>query len=152
VLYLVLIGLVIVFAYQQGYKANEPNDPYAWLVGFNGQLPDRINSSDIQFDKTGIHINGKFILSEYADTDSMIPIFDEGSNGISIQYTKDIQLQVGDIVTFTHKGSNIAHRVVFIGRDDWGTYYVVKGDNNDSPDSMKLRDHEIQRVLVGVIW
>ncbi len=45
----------------------------------------------------------------------------------------------------------IIHRVVEIGEDEQGTYFITKGDNNFFSDG-KVRFGQIKYVTIGVIY
>ncbi|MBN1175096.1 hypothetical protein JXA48_00475 [Candidatus Woesearchaeota archaeon] len=90
-----------------------------------------------------------------ADTNSMDPFFDSGANVLQIipQFPSDIA--VGDVVSYSPQGSpakHIIHRVVYIGEDEEGLYFILKGDNNAVSDPGKVRFEQIDRVLIGVIY
>jgi len=113
---------------------------------------DRILEQDIQILPDKIIINIKDTsISRYADTGSMIPIIDEGANGIRIIPKSESDIQVGDIVTFEQDGILIVHRVVEIGEDTIGTYFITKGDNNAFSDG-KIRFDQIRYLTIGVLY
>lgn len=113
---------------------------------------DRISRSDIEVysDKIIIKLNNAS-LSEYAETGSMRPILDAGANGIRIAPKNESEIKVGDIVTFESNGELLVHRVIKIGKDDEGTYFITKGDNNWFSDG-KIRFEQIKYITVGVIY
>jgi|SRR3989344_3729855 len=114
---------------------------------------DRIKESQIHVyeDKVVIDIkNPKW--AKFADTGSMKPYFDQGSNAIQIQPSFPEDIQIGDIISYEHQGNIIIHRVIEIGKDDKGIYYQVKGDNNLSKDPLKVRFSQVRRILVGIIY
>lgn len=92
-------------------------------------------------------------LSAYADTNSMDPTLDKTANGIEIVPKSPEQIHVGDIVAYSPEGSNslIVHRVVEVGKDEQGFYFIVKGDNNTATDG-KIRFEQIKYVTIGVIY
>ena len=45
----------------------------------------------------------------------------------------------------------IVHRVIDIGTDSEGTYFITKGDNNNIVDG-KVRFEDIEFITIGVIW
>jgi len=90
-------------------------------------------------------------ISRYAPTGSMKPVLDRESNGIRIKPENKEQIKVGDIITFEQDGYLIIHRVVEIGEDDKGTYFITKGDNSNVTDG-KIRFEDIKYITIGIIW
>ena len=89
-------------------------------------------------------------LSNYAASGSMMPVLDSGSNGIRI-VPKEGELKIGDIVSYEKDGELIVHRIVEIGQDSEGTWFVTKGDNNSANDG-KIRFSDIRYVTIGVLY
>jgi hypothetical protein len=90
--------------------------------------------------------------ANFADTNSMDPFLDQGSNALQLVPTSTDDIHVGDIVSYKRGNSRIIHRVVFIGEDEEGTYYILKGDNNPTSDPGKVRFEQIDRVLFAIIY
>lgn len=90
--------------------------------------------------------------ANFADTNSMDPFLDEGSNALQLVPTSVDEIQVGDIISYQYGTDRIIHRVIFIGTDEEGTYFIVKGDNNPVSDPGKVRFEQIDRVLFGIIY
>lgn len=105
---------------------------------------------DVYDDRIVIHVSNAS-LSRYAPTGSMKPTFDENSNGIRIVPKSENEIKVGDIITYQDGDSLIVHRVIEIGTDNQGTYFIPKGDNNTVSDG-KVRFSKIKYVTIGVIW
>lgn len=101
-------------------------------------------------DKIVIYVNNAGI-SRYADTGSMKPTLDEFSNGIRIVPEKPEDIHVGDIITFEEGKDLIIHRVIEIGKDSNGTYFITKGDNNNISDG-RIRFENIKYKTIGLIW
>ena len=126
-------------------------------LGLNGN-----NNSDAPFDfiseenikiyddKIVLDIKGAS-LSRYGPTGSMRPVLDEGSNGIRIVPKSEMEIYVGDIVTFEQEDLLIVHRVIEKGIDNKGIYFITKGDNNSISDG-KIRFKDIKYKTIGVIW
>jgi len=108
------------------------------------------NQIHIYDDRIVIDIEGAS-LSQYAPTRSMIPVLDEGSNGIRIVPDSEQEIHVGDIITFKQDNHYIVHRVIEKGRDNKGVYFIAKGDNNNVSDG-KVRFSDIKYKTIGVIW
>lgn len=90
-------------------------------------------------------------ISSYADTNSMLPVLDEGSNGIKFVPKNEKEIKVGDIISFKLENKIIVHRVVFIGQDEIGTYFITKGDNNKYADE-KIRFSDIVSKTIAIIY
>ncbi len=90
-------------------------------------------------------------LSGYADSGSMVPVLDKGANGIRIVPESEVDIGVGDIVSFRMGGVLVVHRVVEKGWDEDGVWFGVKGDANLVGDG-RIRFEDIEYVTVGVIW
>lgn len=125
-----------------------------WLAKTGSNLPDRINIDHIKIFDGRIVIDGNYSLSKFKDSNSMLPVLDKGSNGIQVPVYEDTTIYIGDIISFRPAGTNytIIHRVVDIGVDSKGKYYITKGDNNKKKDPYKVRHQEILRLTIGVIW
>ncbi|MBI4153328.1 signal peptidase I [Candidatus Woesearchaeota archaeon] len=92
-------------------------------------------------------------LVVYANTNSMDPVLDESANGIEIQPVKE-RLGIGDIISYRSRREKmiIVHRIISVGEDDFGTYYITKGDNNRDQDPEKVRFEDIEGVVVALIY
>ena len=113
---------------------------------------DWVSEDQIKVSKDKIVINVKNARwSKIANTNSMDPILDEGSNALQIVPKSYSELNVGDIITYEHDSDLIIHRIIYIGNDgDW--YAIVKGDNNSQPDQTKVRFSDVKKVLIGIIY
>lgn len=89
---------------------------------------------------------------KFTDTNSMDPLLDETANALEIVPTNPIQIKPGDIISYKINDKIIIHRVINIGTDDKGYYYIVKGDNNNREDPIKVRFSQIVGVLVAIIY
>jgi len=119
----------------------------------NNSAPfDFVNENQIQIfdDKVVINVQGASI-GKYAPTGSMLPVLDQGSNGIRIVPESESDIHVGDIISFESDNMLIIHRVVKIGKDNEGVYFITKGDNNNINDE-KIRFKDIKYITIGVIW
>jgi len=90
----------------------------------------------------------------FEDTNSMDPILDKDSNAIQVVPEKPEDIQIGDIISYQSEMFNavIIHRVVDIGQDEQGIYYITKGDNNNEVDPEKVRFEMVRRILVAIIY
>jgi len=87
-------------------------------------------------------------MSNYDSTGSMEPTLGEGVNGIKIVPKNEEEINVGDIVSFNYKGKIIVHRVVEIGLDEKGKYFVTKGDNSDRTERIRFEDIKYKTVAL----
>jgi signal peptidase I len=92
--------------------------------------------------------------ARFADTNSMDPLLDIGSHGVEIKPDSPEQIQIGDVIAYERDDFDgvVVHRVVDIGQDNDGYYFITKGDNNNVSDGIKVRFPQIKGVLVAVIW
>lgn len=72
---------------------------------------------------------------------SMEPVFPVGS----IVYAQKLQnYNLGDVVTFKTTGDkNITHRIYSIEKKNNQSYYITKGDSNNSPDNAPVISSQI---------
>ncbi len=114
---------------------------------------DRIpeNNIEVYDNKVIINLKGASWAS-YADTNSMDPVLDKGTNGIEIKPSSESQIKTGDIISYKSISGLIVHRVIKTGYDDKGWYAVTKGDNNSVEDPNKVRFSQINGVLVALIY
>jgi len=117
---------------------------------FDHIKPEQIH---VYEDKIVIDIKGAQ-WSEFADTNSMDPTIDVGANALQMVPQSPDDIYVGDIVSYESElvDGVIIHRVVEIGDDEEGKYFILKGDNNPFRDPGKVRFSQIRRVLVGIIY
>jgi hypothetical protein len=125
-----------------------------WVV-FDGTIvgpSDYIGEDDIVIlsDRVILRI-GDTTLSSYADSGSMLPVLDEGANGIRVVPASESEIEVGDIVSFRMFGMLVVHRVVDKGVDGDGVYFITKGDSNLVSDG-KIRFKDIEYVTIGVLY
>jgi signal peptidase I len=90
-------------------------------------------------------------LSLFTNTSSMLPILNHNTKAIEIK-PKEEDLHVGDIISFKDNEDIIVHRIIDIGSDDRGTYYITKGDNNNAVDQNKVRFEDIKGKVVILIY
>ncbi len=88
-------------------------------------------------------------LIQIEDTHSMEPTLNKNSNAL-IQPKKDFE--VGDIVLYQTQNTRIIHRIIAKNQDQEGTYFILKGDNSKEIDPEKIRENQIQGVVVAIIY
>lgn len=116
---------------------------------------DRVSESQIYVYKDRVIINQPDVQwASYADTHSMEPVLKAGANGLELIPKSEEDLHLGDIVAYKAVWSDglVVHRIVGSGKDNTGVYYILRGDNNSSPDPGKVRFEQIKYVLIGVIY
>lgn len=91
------------------------------------------------------------ILTKYHDSGSMESFLSKTANGIEIKPMSESEISVGDVITYEKNDLLIVHRVIEIGKDEYGTYFITRGDNNNVNDA-KVRFSQIKSILVGVIY
>jgi len=114
---------------------------------------DHISESQINVfdDKVELDIQNA-VWSRFADTNSMDPFLDEGSNGIEIKPKSMDEIKIGDIISYESNDGLIIHRVIKKEKDEQGEYLIVKGDNNPVQDPEKVRFSQVKGILVGIIY
>ena len=116
---------------------------------------DRIKEDQIKVYGSLIimHINGSELVS-LENTNSMDPLIDENSSIIQIKPKFPEDIHIGDIVSYEygHVKKIALHRVIAVGEDSEGKFFILKGDNVDSVDPVKVRFEQIKGVLVAVLY
>ena len=115
---------------------------------------DRLQDSDINVFANSVRIdikNAKW--RDYIDSNSMDPLIDEGTTTIEIKPKNEDEIKVGDIIAYNVEGYDYAfvHRVVEIGQDAEGFYFITKGDNYYKEDS-KVRFSQVKGIVVGILY
>ncbi len=90
--------------------------------------------------------------ASFTNTNSMDPFLDETANAIEILPEDPLDIQVGDVISYESEFGVIIHRVVEVGEDFDGVYYIVKGDNNAVKDPVKVRFDDVVGVLVAIVY
>lgn len=90
--------------------------------------------------------------ASFTNTNSMDPFLDETANAIEMKPSNPEEIKVGDIISYKTVYGVLIHRVIEIGNDDKGVYYIVKGDNNRLTDPFKVRFEDVQGVVVAIIY
>jgi len=162
--YGLVLGLVLIFVI--GWLTNTviselqpstgPNSHIVYTITGSNERPspsDWVKREQIKVydDRIVIEVPNA-IHAEFADTNSMDPVLDIGTNGIEIKPESPDEIKVGDIVAYKSEYGIIIHRVVEKGTDEEGVYFITKGDNNREADPGKLRFEQIERVLVVLIY
>jgi len=156
----ILIACAIALAFLTGFLANfalpfyiDKENPF--LLGFSGtkeQPGNWISQDKIQILEDKVIINIKdAVISEYADTGSMLPTLGENANGIKIKPENPEQINIGDIISFQQGNLLIVHRVIDKGKDANGWYFITKGDNNQETDG-KVYFSDVKYVTVALIY
>lgn len=115
---------------------------------------DRIEDSDVYTYGEGVRIeikNAKW--RKYIDSNSMDPLIDIGTTTIEIKPKNANEIKVGDIIAYKMEGYDYAlvHRVIEIGNDEKGIYFITKGDNFWKEDP-KVRFSQIDGIVVGILY
>ena len=147
-----LVGAYLIYGFEMPASFNYLG--FSLGNGNNGDYTpfDFINENQIKvYDNRIVIYVDDASIGRYAPTGSMKPVLDEGSNGIRIKPKSEKDIHLGDVITFRDEGYLIIHRVVDIGTDDKGVYFITKGDNNSVSDG-KVRFKDIRYLTIGVIW
>jgi len=159
-----LLGWVGNNAYSEIYKENyefrmtsETTTPFQTFIISKERLSpqDRISEKQIHvYDDSVIIEIDEPEWSTFTDTNSMDPLLDKGANAIHIVPKHEDEVDIGDIVAYdsAYTEGTIIHRVVEVGYDNQGKYFIMKGDNNPGNDPGKVRFSQIKRVLVAIIY
>ncbi len=133
-------------------------EPFLGFIGLTAkEVPsptDRIDETQIAVykDKVTFFVDDPTWVGFY-DTNSMDPLLDKESDAIEIMPESPLDINVGDVVSYvSNDGNSIVHRVVDIGEDSDGFYYLLKGDNNPVRDPEKVRFYQITGVVVAVFY
>ena len=112
--------------------------------------PALISVDNIVIDGNKVIITiGNSSLATFAATSSMLPTLNHNTKAVEV---KPENLQIGDIISYNEGNDLIVHRIVDIGSDDLGIYYITKGDNNNVVDPDKIRIEQIQGKIVVLIY
>lgn len=116
---------------------------------------DRIKDSDLEV------FNNKIVIDiknsnwrKFIDSNSMDPFIDEGTTTIEIKPEDEKEIKIGDIIAYNidEIDYTLVHRVIDIGKDENGTYFITKGDNYYKEDPYKIRFERIEGIVVGVLY
>ena len=115
---------------------------------------DRIKDADVNAYSNRVIINIENAKSrKFIDSNSMDPLIDEGTTTLEIKPKNAGEIKVGDIISYDVKGYDYAfvHRVVEIGNDENGVYFITKGDNYWKEDP-KVRFSDVEGIVVGILY
>jgi len=152
--------MALVFVFTLGWMLHDVSLEQPNLITGNAVASlERASPSDI-IAQDQIHVYNDRVVIEienpewatFTDTNSMDPVFDEGSHAIQIVPSRPEQINGGDIISFETDNGVIIHRVVETGVDEDGWYAVTKGDNNAVEDPGKVRFNSVRKLLVGIIY
>ena len=116
---------------------------------------DRIKDSDLHVSSSSVRIDIKDTnWRTFIDSNSMDPLIDEGTTTIEIKPKNAQEIKIGDIISYNVAGYEFAfvHRVVEIGNDEQGSYFITKGDNYFQEDPYKVRFLDIEGIVVGILY
>ena len=119
--------------------------------------PSKISRNEMHFFHNGTQIdldNYTWVYFNDSETVSMYPAIKKNSHAIGLEVEQNTQINIGDIVLFKVAGinDNYVHRVIERGYDDYGEYFITKGDNNRKKDNVKLRRSHISYIIAAVIY
>ncbi|MEE9525935.1 MAG: signal peptidase I [Candidatus Woesearchaeota archaeon] len=143
------------------------NNAFGFLIDLNKEQPFSFYSNEIKSPGDWIKENQVRIMdnevtivisnatwAKFTNTNSMDPVIDEKAHAIKLIPEKTSQLSEGDIISYrsTKVNAVVIHRIIDIGVDDEGVFFVTKGDNNKDTDPEKVRFHQITGVVVGILY
>lgn len=136
--------LIIQYMYGIKSKKNvkheeEKEKPFGWIV-------TSIVSVGIIWFSIGVFP----IFPSVIATGSMEPMIYPG-DVILIERVGVDSIKTNDVIQFQRGNILISHRVIDIGEDENGPYYITKGDNNSAPDLEKVKVDKIKGKVVFVI-
>ena len=113
---------------------------------------DHIKAEDLHVFSDKAVINKQdLIWARILDTHSMEPVLNSNSISLEILPKTSLEVNVGDIISYSHLDKVIIHRVISIGNDgNW--FAITKGDNNLEVDDYKVRFSDVKGVVVGVLY
>jgi len=167
-IFLVILLAVLLFQLHSLYEVesymNNTHCDYSFTIAPSNYL----NESQIIVYENYVIINvSNLSMGRFAGTGSMLPTLNENSNSLRYVPTSESDIHVGDIVTYEEQGEGdcelvnnitlcpaqilVVHRVVQIGNDFNGTYYILKGDNNNVVDN-KVRFKDIKSKTIALLY
>jgi hypothetical protein len=149
-----LIGNLLSQTTSVNFNLEKPLSDTIIVSSKNAEAPsDILNLSDIEVNDEQIILRAQGArIASYANTGSMIPVLSEKANGIEIIPQFPEQIHAGDIITYEDSaGNSIIHRVIKIGQDEQGIYFVAKGDNSATNDG-KIRFSQIKYLTIAIIY
>jgi len=150
-----VIALLFVIAFSvTAIALNNYEQPLNFWGGAEIESPsDWVSEDQIQVyeDYVVLQLTGA-TWAKFADTNSMDPFLDEGSNAIEIMPDSAEEIHVGDIISYRTNDGIIIHRVIEVSEDNDGIYYIVQGDNNTFSDPGRVRFDDVVGVLVAIIY
>ncbi len=126
------------------------------VANYSNESPSDFVSDDqirVYGDKVILDVDNA-VWVKYKNTGSMKPVIDSGANGLEIVPSSESELKVGDIVSYQAAWNDnlVVHRIVEVGSDAFGSYYILKGDNNMEQDSGKIRFSQIKYKTIAIIY
>jgi signal peptidase I len=153
-------GMLVATVYNEVFAATTEVPTATSAFASNTPTPQNSPSDWMKEQDISVY-NNRVILNiqnpqwaKFTDTHSMEPVLSSNANAIEIVPQSEDQLKVGDIVSYKsdYADGYVIHRIVSIGKDDQGTYFVLKGDNNPTSDPGKVRFKQIQRVVIAIVY
>lgn len=146
----VLYGILIFLAGILAAQLWDNYTNYSVTGSAVGELPsDSVEEKHILiYDDRVVLLVKNATMSSYDSTGSMYPVLGEGVNGVRIVPSSADEIKVGDIISFRYGGDIIVHRVVEIGLDSDGVYFITKGDNSDKFEKIRFGDIEYKTIAL----
>lgn len=149
--WILIILTLIIAVFSAGFSFTDTPNVFA--------APERLSPGD-WIKEEQIKVYGSRVIldiphanwSKFTNTNSMDPFIDEHANAIEIIPKDPADIQQGDIISYHTVFGTLIHRVIEVGEDEKGIYYLVQGDNNSFPDPFKVRFEDVEGVLVAIIY
>ncbi|MBO5179496.1 MAG: signal peptidase I [Clostridia bacterium] len=92
-------------------------------------------------------------------TGSMYPEIKIG-DAVLIKKCSPNDIEVQDIIEYQMEGYTVIHRVIEMYQEDGEFFFITKGDNNDDPDSIPVREsqligkaiYKIPYIAIPAVW
>jgi hypothetical protein len=151
---IILFSLGILLLSVGVFSLTDAHIPASFFGGVELNSPsDWIAEDQIKVYQNRIVLNIKDATwAGFTNTNSMDPFIDDGANAIQIRPSNPEMIKAGDVISYRTGYGKIIHRVVEVGKDSRGVYYIVKGDNNRFEDPIQVRFEDIIGVVVAVIY
>lgn len=80
-------------------------------------------------------------------SESMTPKINKGDAVIVEKIKSKKDLKVGEVIVYNNNGKSIVHRLVEIKKEGNNTYYITKGDANNTKDDINIKLKDIKGIV-----
>ena len=148
----IIVGVISIVCLLAGciQQNEQPDQPSAWVGSNDKYAFYNLNSHEYTLVIKDVDANVR-ILNINSTTHSMLPTISDNSFILVMDVDNLSSITKGDIVAYTKDNLLISHRVIDIGFDIEGRFFITKGDNCTNDDG-KIRDGQIRGVVVGIFY